>query len=651
MENKNINAMRLLSLHAIKLAKQGHVGMSMSAAPLTYTLYTEHINIFKDDPKWINRDRFVLSAGHGSMSIYSVLHFAGLLSLDDIKAFKTKDSKTPGHPEYEHDNFIDASTGPLGQGAAMAVGMAIAEKYLNAKFAKLPGLLDHHTYAVVGDGDIQEGIVYEAMSLAGKLQLNKLIFLHDSNDYQLDSKVDLVFTEDLKKRMESMQWNYLKTSNDVAEISKAIEAAKKSNKPTYIEVKTIIGEGVHTQASNKAHSMALTDQDIVDANTHFHTAYKALKFEPEIYSYFEKHVVDRGAKKYAEWIKLAETYAQIEPALFQTFTKWAHNDFGDLQGLLSELKFPATGVATRNYVKDVLSFLNQHKSDWLMAGSADLVAATNVKIGDNCFNSDVHSNHIFYGIREFAMAAITNGILLHGGLKTISGTFLVFSDYMKSAIRLGALMQLPNIYIFTHDTYQVGGDGPTHQPVDQLAMLRAIPNVIVHKPCDEKEFISAFSEALTATKQSHVIILTRQNLSSDHNTSIKLAKLGGYIVSGVANADVTLAGAGSEVDLLFATQKLLATLNINAKVVSIPCLQNFLKLDETLISKTLESKNGILTVEASSDASWYKLFKHGRRFYHVEANAFGKSMDGAQLYKDMGFDPQLLVSIIKKHIL
>lgn len=652
MDKKYINAMRILSLQAIQVAKQGHVGMSMSAAPITYTLYTQHINISDKCPKWINRDRFVLSAGHGSMSIYSVLHFAGLLSLKDIKDFKTEDSKTPGHPEYEPKNYIDASTGPLGQGVAMAVGMAIAEKYLNNKFKELPGLINHHTYVVVGDGDLQEGISYEAMSLAGKLNLNKLICLHDSNNYQLDSSVDQVFNEDLQKRMESMHWNYIKvnTTNPV-EIDKAIAKAKKSERPTFIEVKTIIGEGVSCQNSNKAHSMALKDQDLADANKYYKTAYDKFSFPREIYNHFSTSVVKRGAQAYDKWLKLCHGYAQKKPQLYKQFQNWTKGDFGNVENILKTTPFSATNVATRNYVKDVLNQLTKYECDWLLSGCADLIAATNIRLGTSNFNSDVNSNNILFGIREFAMGAITNGILLYGGLRTVSGTFLVFSDYLKSAIRLGALMDLPNLYIFTHDSYQVGGDGPTHQPVDQLAMLRAIPNVSVHRPADEKEFLGAMTCGLTSRTQTNIIVLTRHNLSSEHGTTIANAKTGAYIIYEDKNPDLTLVAGGSELDLVFALKDLMHDQKLRVKIISTPNLQALLNMSEDKITTLLASKAGVLSVEPSSDALWYKLHAYTKAYHHVGAHCFGKSMDGAELYDKYGFNAKSLFAVAKKYLL
>lgn len=651
MDKKFINAMKSLSLQAIYIAKQGHVGMSISASPITYSLYTKHINISSKQPKWFNRDRVVLSAGHGSLSIYSILCFAGLLDIEDIKKFKTKDSKTPGHPECEPNNFIDASTGPLGQGVAMAVGMAIAEKYLDNKFKSLKGLIDHYTYVILGDGDLQEGICYEAMSLAGKLKLGKIIFLHDSNNFQLDSSVFKVFNEDLKKRAESMNWFYLQVNNNQYEIDLAINQCKSQDLPSFIEIKTIIGEDTKFENSNKAHSMSLTQEDIEFSNKKLGTNYTNFEFEKDIYNHFNKCVVDRGNKKYDEWIKLCEKYKKENTVEFNKFNNYINNIFPDIINIIKNINFKDKNVATRNYVKDLLVTLNNHGSDWLISGCADLVAATNIQLGDSDFASNYKSNNILFGIREFAMSAITNGILLHSGLKTISGTFLVFSDYMKSAIRLGALMELPNIYIFTHDSYQVGGDGPTHQPVDQLAMLRAIPNVCVYKPCDEIEFSAALAESFSSTKITHIIILTRHSLSSSHNTSFEKTKKGGYVLLNVLNPDIVLVGSGSEIDLLFEIKELLNKDNISAKIVSAPSLTSMLSENESYLKELFNSKYGTFSVEASSDNTWYKLFKYSNNFYHLGTSKFGKSMDGNELYKLMGFNASNCFELIKKNLI
>lgn len=651
VHDKYINSMRLISLHAIKKASQGHAGMSMSAAPITYTLFTKHIHLSKENPKWINRDRFILSAGHGSLSLYSIFYFAKAISLDDFKNFKKNNWIMNSHPEYSENNFIDASTGPLGQGVGMGVGTAIAEQYLRFKFSKLDGLVNHYTYVLVGDGDLQEGVSYEAMSLAGKLKLNKLIILHDSNDYQLDSSVVKVNSENLKLRMESMGWVYFKVDGNVDEIDWAINLAKKQNKPSFIEVKTTIGFGTHLSNNNKSHSMNLKDEDIEYANNFFGLNNSEFDFEndQDLFEHF-KVVFNKKDYGYNDWKTKYLNYQNENSLDFIKFNNYLNKNY-DLERIFNKIKFEKTSVATRNYVKDLMTLFKENSCDWIIAGCADLEAATNIKINDTDFNDDYFSNNIKFGIREFAMGTITNGILLHSFLKTISGTFLVFSDYLKSAIRLGAIMKIPNTYIFTHDCYQVGGDGPTHQPVEQLAMLRSIPNILVWKPCDEKEFLAASYCALKSKHKTNILILTRHGLTSERNTSItKSIKFGGYELNDINNPDLTLLGSGTEIDLLIEVKEELEKQGYKVKVISVPSLNLLLVQEEKYIRDLLDSKYGVFSIESSSDTLWYKLHRYSKKFYHYGATKFGYSMDGDKLYKQMGFEKENILNLILKEL-
>lgn len=644
----NINAMRSLAIQAIGKAGQGHTGMAISACPITYTLLTKFINISKKHKKWINRDRIVLSAGHGSMSLYAPMHFAGFLTMNDIKMHKKKGCKTPGHPEYEDDNFVDASTGPLGQGVAMSVGMAIAEKYLNNKFKSL---INHFTYCVVGDGCLQEGISYEAMSLAGKLKLNKLIVIHDSNDCQLDAKVNESFDEDLKLRMESMNWGYIRSSNKVEDIEKAIKLAQKSKKPTFIEVKTIIGEGTSCAASHKAHGLKVDNKEIELFEKHFNTNAKNFKFDKSIYTYFDKNVTQRGEKKYNSWDQKLNKISKENPKLFKEFKRVISNKFIDVSKILSE-KDINDFMATRDYVGMYINQLGKFNLNDTMIGSADLASTTKLTY-DIKKNFAINNKfpEILYGIREFAMSGIHNGILLHGGLRSICSTFLSFSDYMKSAIRIGAMMKLNSSYIFTHDSYQVGGDGPTHQPYDQIPMLRAVENVYLYRPCDKIESLFTINKLFSTKKETSVGIFTRQPILNVKGTNIIGCEKGGYIVHNNKENDITIAASGSEVGLAFEIANELAKENIDVKIVSVISLKKFIENDEKYISSTLSSKSGLLTLEASADNTWYKLQKYGNKFYHHGAYTFGESMDGDDLYKEKGFNKNYLISIIKKEIL
>ncbi len=645
---KYINAMRSLSIQAIEKAGQGHTGMAMSACPITYTLFTKFIKISKSSQKWINRDRFVLSAGHGSMSLYSPMHFAGFLSINDIKNHKKKGCKTPGHPEYEENNFVDASTGPLGQGVAMSVGMAIAEKYLSKKFKSL---INHYTYCLVGDGCIQEGISYESMSLAGKLGLNKLIVLHDSNDCQLDAKVNEAFNENLELRFKSMNWDYIKCLNDVESIELAIKQAQKNKKPTFIEVKTIIGEGTSCAGCNKSHGLKVDEKEISFFENYFSVKAKGFKFDKEIYNYFNKNVTQRGEKKYQAWKEKIDKLSKENPRIYNEFKKWTSNKFVDVSKILKSDDVNDL-QATRDFVGIYMNQISKNRVNDTIIGSADLASATKLSFDvKKNFGIDSKYPEILYGIREFAMSGIQNGILLHGGLRSISSTFLSFSDYMKSSIRLGAMMKLNSSYVFTHDSYQVGGDGPTHQPFDQIPMLRAINGVYLYRPCDKVEALYTLNKLFSTKKETSIGIFTRQPISNVKGTNLDGCKKGGYILQNKSNNDITIAASGSEVGLAFEIANELAKENINVKIVSIISLKKFLENDEKYISNTLSSKYGLLTIEASSDNTWYKMQKYANNYYHQGAYTFGESMDGDQLYKEKGFNKENLISIIKKEII
>ncbi len=648
-DNKFVNAMRSLALQAIMAAKQGHTGMAMSAAPINYAIYTKDMHIVAEDPKWINRDRFVLSAGHGSMSLYSVLHFAGLISLEEIKKHRQGSTITPGHPEYGPKNFVDATTGPLGQGIANGVGMAIAEKYIENQFPQLPGIINHNTFVVCGDGDLQEGISYESMSIAGKLGLNKLIILHDSNSYQLDSAVSEVNTEDIRKRVLSMKWDYRTTSNDPEQIHAAVLRAKKSMKPSFIEVKTIIGEGTTHQADNSAHGCAVNEKEIANADKYFDMNYDNWNFPKEIYYHFGQKVLNRGRIAYKKWNAKLDEFKATEPEAVKRLLGWFERDFSDFSNILNTDNI-AHDKATRDYTKNFFDQLNAAKAKEVITLSADLAGSTKVKIGSDSFNQDNTKSHVNLGIREFAIAGIQNGVMLHGGLFPVASTFLVFADYMKSAIRIGALNNLPSTYIFSHDTYMVGADGPTHQPYDQIPMLRAIANVVIFRPADEVEEKQAFIEAVKSKGETHVIVTCRQPIPSSYNTNAKGTKRGGYIVKNVENADFTIVANGSDLELAHELAKSFKDYKI--KVVSVPSLKTFLKQDGEYISKTISSSKGVIAIECSSDYMWYKLGLYNKNgFMHQGAFTFGESKDGLEIYREAGFEVEHLITRIKNELL
>lgn len=639
IDYKSINAMRYLGLKSIQSAKGGHVGMTISAAPITYVLYTKFIKINPHDGKWINRDRFVLSGGHGSMSVYPILYMAGLLEKQEMINFKFEDSKTPGHPEFENlkDNFIDASTGPLGQGIAIATGLALGEKISREKYGNpFPGLFDNYTYVVCGDGDLQEGISYEAMAIAGKYNLNKLIVLHDSNKFQLDSAVEAVSIENLKLRAESNNWFYQKCSNDPEEIEKAILNAQASNKPSYIEVETVIAESLSNGNTNKGHHGVVSDEELQRFNQHFETQFNGWDMDQEIINHFKENVFNRGIREFSKWDQKLQTYKTQNPNEIKTILAFLKNKV-NYKDLFNSYTPNQKGLATRIYLKELLSTLNK-SAPLAIATCADVASSTNILIGDKTILEG--GQNLPIGIREFAMGAIMNGLSLYG-IKPIGGTFLVFADYIKSAIRLGAMMHLPNVYAFTHDSYQVGGDGPTHQPYDQLPMLRSIENVIVHRPCDDEELRQAMIESYNSKTKTHILILSRQNMPSLHSNPLTNEE-GFNVVKDCEKPDYVFAASGSEVDLAMQVAQHLP----NSKVISIPCLQKVTNLDSKTKTKLFKARKMLVTIEASADYSWLALHLQNQKNTHIGAYTFGKSMDGEKLYKDKGFSVDKILKAI-----
>ncbi len=651
---KYLNAMRSTALQTLHNVGQGHTGMAISAIPIVYSIY-QNMRISKSHPKWSNRDRFVLSAGHGSMSLYSLLFLSGLIPLEDLKNFRQGSSLTPGHPEYHNENFIDASTGPLGQGIAMAVGMAIAEKYLAHQYRKCPSLVDHYTYVVVGDGDLQEGICYESMSLAGKLKLNKLIVVHDSNDFQLDSAVKIVNNENLKLRMKSQNWLYLTCDNQVEHINECIQKAKKSKKPTFIEVKTIIGEGTSAANNFKAHGLKVTDEELKKANAYFQINYDNYLFPTDITDHFKSSIVERGEQAYQAWLKTYQDYQKQYPQLIKDFENGCNNieDDKHWKNIFNTLKNMNDPVPTKTYFKEFFTLTQQHHIKNCLTLSADLASTTNCKNNEKSFNENLSSPYIMAGIREFSMAAIQNGILLHGGLRSFCGTFLSFADYMKPAIRLGAMCELPSYYILTHDSYLVGGDGPTHQPYDQLPMLRAIANVYDIRPANRSEFVAALEIAMKSHTQTFCFIMTRQNVDVK-NQDCNLND-GGYFIHFNKDALYTIVATGSEVYLaLKHLNEIEASLKRPINIISAPIPKLWWeKLEKEDSSSIKEMKNilkhqkGILVMEASSDPHWYTLLCYNQHIDFIQATTFGTSIDGAKLYHDKGFNLENILQKMK----
>lgn len=650
MEFRTINTIRMLSAEAVQAANSGHPGLPLGAAPMAYTLWAKEMKHNPLNPEWQNRDRFVLSAGHGSMLIYSLLHlFEYGLSIDEIKNFRQFNSATPGHPEYGHTKGVEISTGPLGQGIANAVGFAMAEKHLAAKFNK-PGfpVVDHHTFALSGDGCLMEGISYEAASLAGTLKLGKLILLYDSNKITIEGDTDLAFTEDVAGRFNAMHWQVLtvEDGNDLAEIQAAIKMAKaETEKPSIIIVKTIIGYGCPSkQGSHKVHGAPL-GQDGIDEMAEFLNMKDRAAFDvPADVAAHMSALVKTLSGSEAEWKKNFDAYREAYPELAAEYDAWFSGEAP--MALLDSEEFwnYSETTATRSSSGKVLNVLADHVPN-LFGGSADLAPSNNSDMkkrtsfsADNPEGSNVH-----FGVREHAMTAIVNGLQAHGGLRAYGATFFVFTDYMKPAMRLAALMNLPVTYILTHDSIGVGEDGPTHQPIDQLPMLRAIPKLKVVRPADAREVSAAWYIAMTSKDTPVALILTRQNLPALEGSS-KEALKGAYVISKEdQKVDLILIATGSEVSLAIEAQKVLKADGIDTRVVSMPCQEIFDAQSDAYKAEILTKGVPKLSIEAASTLGWHK--------YACDAighDDFGLSAPANQLFEAFGFTVENIVNRAKK---
>ncbi len=648
IENKSINTLRALGLAMIDKANSGHPGIVLGAAPMLYTLYTRHLNASSSDYRWVNRDRFVMAAGHGSALYYSLLHLAGYdISIDDLKNFRQFNSKTPGHPEYMHTPGVDATSGPLGQGIAMASGIAMAEEFLRAKYS----VVNHYTYVLCGDGDLQEGVTQEAMSLAGLQKLGRLIVLYDSNDIQLDTSVDKVNIEDVKSKYESMNWQYIlvEDGNDVDAIDQAIVAAKALlDKPTIIEVKTTIGYGSSKQGTSAVHGSPLGFDET--KNTLSKLGYDLEPFEVEeaVYDHFKETFGARGSAKVQNWNDLVESYSKESPDKYKEVIKLIQRNFEIDFNKIAKQVYNEDEKATRVHGGSVLKELgNCHP--FLLAGSADLSGSTQVKGNDGVFDfNDRLGRNILFGVREHAMGAIANGLVLHSGIDAVVSGFFVFSDYLKPAIRMAALMNIPTIFTFTHDSVAVGEDGPTHEPVEQLDMLRTTPNLDVFRPADLNEVIAAYKLALSKQNPSS-IILSRQNLPSLHNyTSVESAAKGGYVVKDYDSLDGIIIASGSELSLAIEVSEKLAESNVFYRVVSMFSMELFNAQKASYIEEVLpkEVRNRV-GIEMSRAFSYYRYIGLDGKLFSIDT--FGVSAPGAQAIEHFGFDRDSIVyEILKK---
>lgn len=641
----NIAAIRATVIDGTNKSKSGHPGMAIGSAPLVYTLFTKHLVSDPTNPEWINRDRFVLSAGHASMLLYTTLHFAGYnVTLDDLKSFRQLHSNTPGHPEFGMTDGVDATTGPLGQGLAQAVGLAAGEAHLNAKY---PAFINHYTYTLVGDGCLQEGISQEAISFAGHQKLNKLIAFYDSNAVTLDGPLSDSFDEDVAKRFEAAQWLVLNVEdgNDIEAIDKAIIKAKGSEeKPVLIIVKTIIGQGSKNQGTHKVHGSPLGEEDGALTKLSYGYTNDAWIIPPSVYETFNNTFRKRGIEAFTTWNISLENLQATDQELFDAFKAQISNDTAKY---LDKVAAPTFGEglseATRKSSGVALNLLSKAVPT-LLGGSADVASSvmTNVK-GEAVFApSSRAGRNINFGIREFGMAAIGNGMLLHGGLRPYVGTFLVFSDYMKNAIRLSALSHLPAIYVFSHDSVALGEDGPTHQPIEHLAMLRSIPNLNVWRPADAYETYYAWVEALKSTKTPNVLVLSRQNLPLlSHNHDVEVFTKGAYVIAKEdKQLDFTLIATGSEVSLAIEAKTLLQQVGVDVRVVSMPSFDAFSAQEVSFQEEVLGADiNKRISVEMLTSFGWDKFARH-----HMSIDNFGYSAKVEDIVEYLGFNPEGLKS-------
>lgn len=654
--NMAVNAIRILAADAVQKANSGHPGLPLGAAPIAYEVWANQMRHNPKNPDWINRDRFILSAGHGSSMLYALLHLFGYgaLSIEDLKQFRQLDSLTPGHPEYGHTVGVEATTGPLGAGMGMAVGMAMAEAHLAAKFNR-PGypVFDHYTYVLGGDGCMMEGITSEVMSLAGTLGLSKLIVLYDSNGITIEGGTDIAFTEDVGKRFEAFGFQVLEVEDgtDTAAIAAAVAQAKaETEKPSFIKITTTIGYGVpEKEGKPSAHGEPLgMDNVAVLRESLDWPLQEAFAIPAEVYAHYEA-LADKGAYQEKKWQQMFNRYAAAYPGLAQMLD--CYYDPDTAQVLDEDAAFWQTegkADATRNLSGRILNEMKKVLPN-LIGGSADLGPSNKTMMnGEDAFAKDCPGGrNIHFGVRELGMTAIANGIALHGGLRVYAGTFFVFVDYMKPMIRLSALMGIPLTMVLTHDSIGVGEDGPTHEPVEQLTMLRSIPNVHVFRPADERETKAAWYAAVTSKHVPTALVLTRQSLPALEHTG-KEALKGGYILEKeeAPMPDVVLMASGSETALALEAAKMLRAEGIAVRVVSMPCMDLFEEQTEEYREKVLpKTVRKRVAIEAGSKTCWGAYV--GFDGAYVTMDNFGASAPAGQLFEKFGFTPENVVKVTK----
>ena len=654
VDQLGVNTLRTLSIDAIQRANSGHPGLPMGAAPMAYVLWTRHLKINpKTHMNWVNRDRFVLSAGHGSALLYSLAHLAGYdVSMDNLKNFREWKSNTPGHPEYGCTDGVEATTGPLGQGISMAVGMAMAEAHLGKKFNRegYP-VMDHYTYALIGDGDLMEGVASEAASLAGHLKLGKLIALYDSNGISLDGKTSASFTENVGARFEAYGWQYILVEDgfNLEEIDKAIVQAKdESDKPTIIEIKTTIGYGSENQGTHKVHGSPLGEEGVAHAKEVYNWNYPPFTVPEEVSQRFKECIQDKGVEVENKWNEMFEAYKKEYSDLAQKFSDGFSNKVPNTLGDILPQYGEDDSIATRAASQKAINALAKEVSS-LWGGAADLASSNKTVIaGEGDFQPESYEGrNIWFGVREFGMACAMNGIMLHGGTRVFGSTFFVFSDYLKAAIRLSAIQKLPVIYVLTHDSVAVGKDGPTHEPIEQLASLRTIPNVQVFRPADGNETSAAWKVALETLDKPTILVLSRQNLDTLPISKEKVfdgVEKGGYVVQEAeSEADGILIATGSEVGLALKAKEELQKKGKDVSVVSLPSWERFEAQSEEyknmVIPPELKKR---MTIEAGTTYGWAKYA--GDHGVMIGIDEFGMSAPSDIVLRELGMSVENIVN-------
>ena len=654
--NKLANAIRFLSIDAVQAAKSGHPGMPMGMADIAVSLWKNNLKHNPANPKWINRDRFVLSNGHGSMLLYSLLHLTGYdLSINDLKDFRKLKSKTPGHPEYDIDIGVETTTGPLGQGVGNAVGMALAEKNLAATFNKEDiKIIDHFTYAFLGDGCLMEGISHEVCSFAGTHKLGKLICFYDQNGISIDGEIDLWFTDNTKQRFESYGWQVIEIDgHNIDEINKATEKAQQeTKKPSMICCKTTIGFGSPNKSGTAGiHGSPLGDNEIEITRKELNWEHAPFEIPEDIYDTW--NAKDEGAKKEKAWKDLFKTYQEKYPdeskELERRFNSEMPHEFNErFDVFLKDCLSQEDPIATRKASQICLDHFCDNLPE-LIGGSADLTGSNNTFSKHNTELTPDHpgGSHIYYGVREFGMVTIMSGMSLHGGIRPYGGTFLVFMDYARNAVRLSAMMSLPNIYVFTHDSIGLGEDGPTHQPIEHLVTLRATPNLQNWRPADLKETAVAWKESILS-KSPSCLVLSRQGLPQTKISEERINDIsnGGYLVQKHEDAELNIISSGSELQLAVQAANDLEQTGIKVNVVSMPCLDRFLEADLEYQSEVIQKDLPSIVVEAAHPNSWYKIL--GREDLVIGMTTFGESAPAKMIFEEFGFTTENIVSNAKK---